>query len=314
MAQEPENGRNASGIARAGKRRWGYDPTQVDAFLERAHTLYESEGAQLTQQDIQNVSFDLRKNGYVISQVDAALARLERAVVDKRTTWEITRNGRVAWKAQTEELYRSIARHASRAARERFGDGKPKAPSYDRRQVDRLVDQIVDKAAAELGLDGVTEADVRKLVDLNASSVANVIFTQRKGRRGYDERQVDHFLNACVRLLSRIESYARVADYIGDAEGPSRAAGAAATATVPSLFPETDAGATMPVSFAPAASGDSGDSGDSDDFDALSKAEQAIFTAPAPAPQAPVVPAPAPVRPSPEPAAAMPPSFAPSVV
>lgn len=32
MAQEPEAGRNASGVARTGKRKWGYDPAQVDAF------------------------------------------------------------------------------------------------------------------------------------------------------------------------------------------------------------------------------------------------------------------------------------------
>ena len=48
MAQEPETEKNASGIAHAAKRKWGYDAEQVDAFLERAHMLYEGEGAQLT--------------------------------------------------------------------------------------------------------------------------------------------------------------------------------------------------------------------------------------------------------------------------
>ena len=43
MAQEPESERNASGIARTSKRKWGYDSEQVDAFLERAHMLYEGE-------------------------------------------------------------------------------------------------------------------------------------------------------------------------------------------------------------------------------------------------------------------------------
>ena len=75
----------------------------MDEFLERTHALYDSEDAQLTQQDIQNVSFDLSKGGYVISQVDAALGRLERAVVDQQTTREIARHGRVVWKAQTED-------------------------------------------------------------------------------------------------------------------------------------------------------------------------------------------------------------------
>ena len=40
MAQEPETEKNASGIAHAAKRKWGYDAEQVDAFLERAHMLY----------------------------------------------------------------------------------------------------------------------------------------------------------------------------------------------------------------------------------------------------------------------------------
>jgi len=75
MAQEPETEKNASGIAHAAKRKWGYDAEQVDAFLERAHMLYEGEGAQLTQHDIQNVSFELVKGGYVIAQVDAPVAR-----------------------------------------------------------------------------------------------------------------------------------------------------------------------------------------------------------------------------------------------
>ena len=52
MAQELREGDGKSGIARAGKRKWGYDPAQVDAFLERAHALYDSEGMNLTQHDI----------------------------------------------------------------------------------------------------------------------------------------------------------------------------------------------------------------------------------------------------------------------
>ena len=192
MAQEPEAGRNASGVARTGKRKWGYDPAQVDAFLERAHMLYESEGVQLTQHDIQNVSFDLVKGGYVIAQVDAALARLERAVVDKQTTWEISQHGRVAWKAQTEALYRQLDEHAKRAAGERFKSGEPKTPSYDRKQVDRIIDQSMAKAASELDIEKISREDAKHLVDLNSTSVANVIFTQRKGKRGYDERQVEN--------------------------------------------------------------------------------------------------------------------------
>ena len=296
MAQQPESGRNASGIARAGKRKWGYNPEQVDEFLERTHALYDSEDAQLTQQDIQNVSFDLSKGGYVISQVDAALGRLERAVVDQQTTREIARHGRVVWKAQTEDLYRSLAAHADRAARQRFRPGDAKAPSYDRKQVDRLVDQVIDKAAAELGVDGVTAGDVKDLVDVNSTSVANVIFTQRKGKRGYDERQVDNYLNACVRLLSRIESYARVSDYVHDPATMPQRSTAAETAAAPALFPPRGESQPLDTAASPTVM--------DDDFAELHRVEQQIFAVPAPA--APREPAVAPVPPAPAPAPSAP--------
>lgn len=305
MAQQSE-----AGIPRAGKRKWGYDPAQVDAFLERAHALYDSDGAKLTQRDIQNVSFDLTRGGYEIAQVDAALARLERAVVDKQTTWEITQHGRVTWKAQTEELYREVAKHLDRAERERFGSGKPRTPSYDRKQVDRLSDQIADKAAAELGLDGVSRKDVRDLDKITADYVSNAVFTQRKGKKGYDERQVDYFLNTCVQLLSRIESFDRVADYVtSDGAGEQDAQSALAPAPVASdasasadgvapLFspdaqyqrpsvPQTD-GTDAPQSYAPVASATPAAplaTARTESFDALSQAEQSLF---APAAEAPI--------------------------
>lgn len=297
MAQELREGDGKSGIARAGKRKWGYDPAQVDAFLERAHALYDSEGMNLTQHDIQNVSFDLRKNGYVIAQVDAALGRLERAVVDKQTTWEIAQHGRVTWKAKTEKLYHEVQNHAERNERERFKSGAPKQPSYDKKQVDRLVDQIVDKAAAALGVDGVTEDDVRSLADLNANTVNNVIFTQRKGKKGYDERQVDYFLNACVQLLSRLESYARVADFVsGEPAAPAQTA-TNVTVQANGVSPLFASGTQRPATderFAPAAVAHD------ESFDALHQAEQSLFTAPAPvAPATPAAAAPISYAPAP---------------
>lgn len=278
MAQEPETGRSAAGIARAGKRKWGYDPVQVDAFLERAHALYEADDMQLTQQDIQNVSFDQCKDGYVIAQVDAALARLERAVVDKQTEWEIAKFGRIAWKAQSEDLYRQLARHAGRQPRERFQAGESKSPSYDRKQVDRVVDQALDKVAAELGIDGMTLEDVRNLSLVDSSWVSNTIFTQRRGKRGYDERQVDFFLNSCVRLLSRLESYARVADYVGGQNEPAvEQAAPVAAEPVTSLFDEHTAYRQQPQQ--PVAESEPMAAPRSDEsFDAVHRAEQAIFT------------------------------------
>ena len=80
MSAKPDARGTQATIARSGKRKWGYDTKQVDAFLERAHSLYESQDPDLTQEEIANASFDLCKNGYIITQVDAALSRLERVI------------------------------------------------------------------------------------------------------------------------------------------------------------------------------------------------------------------------------------------
>lgn len=208
MANSLEN--NSKSIERVGKRKWGYSVEQVDTFLANARSQFSGDGEQLTQGDIQNVSFDLARGGYAIAQVDNALARLECAVVDQQTEQELARDGREAWKANTESLYRTILAHVERDERSRFADGEAKKPSYDKKQVDVLIDKVIDKAAAGLGVDGVTQDDVRKLANLTSSSVAAAVFTQRKGKKGYDERQVDNFLNSCVQLLARIESYDRI--------------------------------------------------------------------------------------------------------
>ncbi|OXN00965.1 DivIVA domain-containing protein [Bifidobacterium vansinderenii] len=212
MARKPAAERNSATIARAGKRKWGYDVGQVDAFLERAHTLYEDDEPKMSQADIQNVSFALEKDGYVISQVDAALNRLEKAVVDKQTQWDVTQFGRVAWRAATEQLAHSLYGRADRPAKNRFDPGASRHPSYDRKQVDRLVNQVVGKIKRELGESKERESDaVRKIdAELTSTRVSNIIFTQRTGKRGYSERQVDAYLNRAIQVLARLESFARL--------------------------------------------------------------------------------------------------------
>lgn len=112
-----------------------------------------------------------------------------------------------------------------------------------------------------------------------------MIFTQRKGKRGYDERQVDYYLNECVQLLTRLESYARVADFVGE---PSESAIAAANPSSTSLeSQETQVVSplfTVPaVSAEPIAQSAQVQNG-ADSFDALNKAEREIFTTSAASP------------------------------
>lgn len=239
MARKPAAERNSATIARAGKRKWGYDVGQVDAFLERAHTLYEDDEPKMSQADIQNVSFALEKDGYVISQVDAALNRLEKAVVDKQTQWDVTQFGRVAWRAATEQLAHSLYGRADRPAKNRFDPGASRHPSYDRKQVDRLVNQVVGKIKRELGESKDRESDaVRKIdAELTSTRVSNIIFTQRTGKRGYSERQVDAYLNRAIQVLARLESFARLEGTLFPASTASDASAAQPVPVQPAAVP-----------------------------------------------------------------------------
>lgn len=204
MAAQVTKGKNTAIAEYEAPRKWGYDIAQVDEFLDRAHKAYDSLEPLLKQEDIQNVSFGLQKGGYSIPQIDAALSRLERAVVDRRTLWDLQRMGRVAWRAQTEALVNTIRGRVKRADNERFSDGEKGSPSYDRKQVDKLIREISDAVEDKLN-NTVSEAN-----EINSSYVENVVFTQRTGAKGYSEAQVDAYLNRVVQILTRLESFSRV--------------------------------------------------------------------------------------------------------
>lgn len=285
MVQHQEEADGTTTIARVGKRKKGYDVHQVDAFLEQAHALYEADGIQLHRSDIQDASFDIVKGGYAIPQVDAALERLEQAVTDKQTQYDIAQLGRVAWKAQTEAQFQELDRHAQRAEGQRFAPAQPKTPSYDRKQVDRLIDRVLAKAEAELerisagssGRQG-PEADPT----LTSPYVEDVSFTQRKGKHGYDERQVDYYLNACVNLLASLESYERIADYAAPAAHAAAPSAPVPLITADQANPQTQHYGVTVESDLPARPADGettvvAEAQPAQSFDELSRAEQEIF-------------------------------------
>ena len=289
MSAKPDARGTEATIARSGKRKWGYDTKQVDAFLERAHSLYESQDPDLTQEEIANASFDLCKNGYIITQVDAALSRLERVISDRQTSLEIARVGVDGWTTRMVSLQSELTTHAGRPSGSVFKRGDPGMPSYDCKQVERLIEQVLNKTSDQLNLhEGrKTGSGKSKNTDITADRVSNVIFTQRRGPKGYDERQVDFFLAKAVELLEQLESFARVSE---------RAKRASANATAPAAVPapsqlsvqESSTSGVQPLigqSQAPAwsipnASAHASDQGSQDDFAQLHQAERAIFEAP----------------------------------
>ena len=209
-ATKADSDDHAPSIERAGKHKWGYNIAQVDEFLDRTHSMYESSTPVLTQEDIQLASFDLEKNGYVISQVDAVLIRLEKAVVDQRTQFALSTTGQSAWQKDLLALARTLQERAEAEPKQRFDRGTHRQPSYDMKQVDQIVSQAWTRIAEQIGIDTSAQS-AEGAQEITAQRVSNVIFTQRKGRHGYGEASVDAYLNRCVQVLTRIESFGRVA-------------------------------------------------------------------------------------------------------
>ena len=295
MSAKPDARGTQATIARSGKRKWGYDTKQVDAFLERAHSLYESQDPDLTQEEIANASFDLCKNGYIITQVDAALSRLERVISDRQTSLELARVGVDGWTTRMVSLQAELAAHAGRTSGSVFRRGDPGMPSYDCKQVERLIEQILNKTSDLLNLQEGRKAgsDKPKNTDITADRVSNVIFTQRRGGKGYDERQVDFFLAKAVELLEQLESFARVGENsktVG-ASSPVLAASAqtqfsAQNSSASNIQPlirqsQTPAwnNASAPVAGSMGATVE-GAPNNPNDFAQLHQAERAIFEAP----------------------------------
>lgn len=194
----------------ADKNKWGYDIDQVDEFLDRAHQLYDAPLPQLNQEDIQNVLFTLVRGGYDIEAVDRALLRLEQAAVDKQTSYEISSEGRVAWRTKTVQLAQTLMPRANADNGYRFADGHGKEPSYDRKQVDSFVVNAVTRICDELGIEypqAVSSSNFDSDEDFTPRYVSTILFTQRKGDRGYDEGQVDMYVNRISQVVSRIVSF-----------------------------------------------------------------------------------------------------------
>lgn len=244
MTQQSTNARNASGLERVGKHKIGYNTQQVDAFLDRAHAWYENDDASLTQQDIQDVSFNLEQGGYDIDQVDAVLTRLEHVTVGKMVERDLRLRGRIAYQAELVEEYRTLLVHAMRQEGQRFASGASRHPSYDKKQVDFLVNQVLDRIASLLNISAQWGMDAQEIKDIDANFISNVLFTQRRGKHGYDERQVDYYLHACIRLLSKIAVFNEVSQYAQQDDAPSYIAPTVAEHTV---VDETSSVVSLPV-------------------------------------------------------------------
>lgn len=180
---------------RVERTKYGYNAKQVDQFLKRARVSFESPaGAEHTigSVDVRSVSFDPVKGGYDASSVDAALDRLEDAFARRERDDLVAAQGEEAWLRQIGKLSGILRGRLHRPDGERFRrPAKRNARSYNTTDVDRLCRQLI----------GYLEEDQLLSVD----NVRRAVFRGAKGQDGYEENQVDAFLDRVVELMAALD-------------------------------------------------------------------------------------------------------------
>jgi DivIVA domain-containing protein len=163
----------------------GYHRAAVDTFLARARREFETGGEQLDAADVRTASFPLVKNGYVVSDVDAALGRVEDAFAARERERVVRTRGAGAWVEEAREDAQVILDHLTRPRRHRFARTGVLTFGY-------RIDEV----------DHVTTRILRYLRDgepLSAEQLRSAAFRMQRG--GYREEQVDALLDATIDVI-----------------------------------------------------------------------------------------------------------------
>jgi DivIVA domain-containing protein len=180
---------------RVQRNQYGYNAKQVDQFLLRARVSFETPNAAdrpVKSADVRAVSFDPVKGGYAAAGVDAALDRLEDALARRERDELVAEGGEEAWLREIGRLAGVLRGRLHRPDGRRFRrPSKDKARSYNTTDVDDLCHELI----------GYLEADQPLSVD----NIRRAVFRPAIGRDGYEESQVDAFLERAVELMASID-------------------------------------------------------------------------------------------------------------
>lgn len=181
-------------FVQSGKRKLGYNISQVDEFLELARQQYSDPSKELvTSLDVRTIRFKLVKHGYSISVVDAALEKLEDAFAAAELTKEASTQGFFEFTEDLDNLRQELVARCTRANRKKFSRRKFPNKGYSLKQVDKLCSQLGDS--------------MENKADLTVREVRTATFKSKRG--GYAEYQVDAFLEKFVEGLQREQAVQR---------------------------------------------------------------------------------------------------------
>ena len=190
---------------RLGERAWGYDPAQVDDFLDRLSSVMDltttppapgagdaddagTQRRRLGSRQVRERVFDRIKGGYDPAAVDAHLDAMEDELFAREKAAFVAEHGAARWEEHLELLAGLLLGRLNRPHGERFRrPSSHRTLGYAAADVDVLCDRLMD------ALRGEPEVDPRL--------VRTAAFRPAQGQRSYEEQQVDAFLDRAVEFV-----------------------------------------------------------------------------------------------------------------
>ena len=178
-----------------GPKEIGYNVKQVDVFLDRARSYFlnaDTEGKAITSHDVRTASFDPARGGYSAQAVDAAMDRIEDEFVLREKELLIGAEGERAWMIKIGKTASVLRARLHRPDGERFRRPTRKnTQSYNIDDVDVLCRELLTY--------------IEDNGELSVDVVRRAVFAPTKGAEGYEESQVDAFLDRVVELMAAID-------------------------------------------------------------------------------------------------------------
>lgn len=170
----------------------GYAADRVDAFFEDARRAYEGgvPAERFSAEQVRQATFPLKRGGYRMDAVDAAMNRLEAAFVQRDRVDHVAVNGEAAWLDRVADRATTLYERLLRPRGERFAH-PDKGRGYDAVAVDDLLDRLA--AYFDAG------------EPLRVDEVRSAVFQPARGKKGYLEGPVDAYLGRAVEILLAVE-------------------------------------------------------------------------------------------------------------
>lgn len=162
----------------------GYEPSQVDAFIESARAQFSNPNAHVLEAArARTIEFDLIPGGYSTSAVDSAIDRLEDTFVQRELA--AAKTGNFALDEKLQQIYTLLQGRANRPKRQRFRSSVWPVRGYSRKQVDLFTERV---------LRHIESGSKLTLTEVRAS-----VFDAKRG--GYAENQVDAYIDRVIEAL-----------------------------------------------------------------------------------------------------------------